>query len=382
MVVRAQASSLKELPNQQVLLLLYAILWFRLMNGRAEVTRIMKKRYWIPLLVLALIGLTYLAGPIPDQPHYSNEWMEVPANLRQLEDSIARVENSLPLRPDNHARILWKDSVPQVTEYAFVYLHGFTGSYRDAYPLNVNVAKELGTNIYLARWAGHGFRIPYSMNNFSPEAAWLSAKKALAIGHRLGRKVILLSTSTGGTLAMKLAATFQDSVHALINISPNLEDDQEGAFLLNSPWGNEIAHLVSLGDYRKIVHSKEAATQYWDTKYPAQALIDLQMLVETMTGPQIFGDIQCPVLTLYYHKNFLQEDEHVEVDEYPETYPMLGTPDSLKVLVPLASPGSHFIGSDIKSNNYHTAQQRILRFCREKLKMQTVNRHIAASSGN
>ena len=332
----------------------------------------MKKRVWIPLLILVVLVVTYLIGPVPREPTYSMAWPDVPASLTELQRYVEQTEAIKPTRKDNQARVLWYHDQPRLTEYSFVYLHGFAGSYRDGYPLNVNVADTFGANIYLARWADHGLRPPASLNGFTPEAAWESAKEALAIGRRIGRKVIIMSTSTGGTLALQLAAAYPDSVYALVNISPNIRDDQLGAFLLNTPWGYELAHLVSLGSHREIEHEQAIATQYWDTIYPAEALVNLQVLVESTMQPQTFEGVRCPVLTLYYHKNFMEEDEHVEVDRYPEVYEMLSTPDSLLELVALDKPGTHFIGSAIKSQDYRTAQQRVINFCQKTLSMKTV----------
>ncbi len=109
-----------------------------------------------------------------------------------------------------------------------------------------------------------------------------SAKEALAIGRRIGEKVIIMSTSAGGTLAIKLATEYPDSVYAINNMSPNLKDDQRGSFVLNSHWGYEIANLISFGENKKIKHEKDIATQYWDTIYPSKALVDLQVLISSI----------------------------------------------------------------------------------------------------
>ncbi len=325
----------------------------------------MRKRVWVPLVFIVLLVITYFVGPVPNEPVYSDELPSLPSSLNQLQLHIEQSEDAMPTREDNQARIIWYDSVPTVTDFSVVYLHGFAGSYQDGYPLNVSVADSLGANLYLSRWAGHGLRPPASLERFGPEAAWESAKEALAIGQRIGRKVIILSTSTGGTLAIKLAATYPESVHALINISPNIEDDQPGAFLLNTPWGYELAHAVSLGSHRKVKHKQAVATQYWDTIYPAEALINLQVLIESTMLPETFANVTCPVLTLYYHKNFLEEDEHVELSIYPEVHQQFTSPDVK--LVALDKPGTHFIGSEIKSKDWKTAQQEILKFCQQTL---------------
>lgn len=327
----------------------------------------MKKRYWISLIILVLLAITYFTGPVPDEPEYTLEMPKVPSGLPALETYVEDSERKMPTRKDNQARIEWYNGEPSTTEYSIVYLHGFAGSYRDGYPVNKNVANKLKANIYYARWAGHGLRPQASLEDFSGKEAWKSAKEALAIGKQIGKKVIIMSTSTGGTLAFKLAAEYPEDVHALINMGPNLEDDQPGTFVLNTPWGYEIASLISFGKNKKIEHEQEIATQYWDTIYPSRALVDLQVLVETTMIPQTFKKVKSPVLTLYYHKNFMQEDEHVEVDIYEETHRLLSTPDSMVVLKPLATPETHFVGSDIKSKDIKIVEKAIEDFLRNKL---------------
>lgn len=327
----------------------------------------MKKRYWLLLIFFLILGITYFTGPTIPKPELTTSLPDLPEDLRELEKYIEQKENNLPVREDNEARILWATDSPEVTEYSIIYLHGFAGSYRDGYPVNVNIADSLGANIFLARWAGHGLKPPASLNMFSPETAWASAKEALVIGQKIGKKVIIMSTSTGGTLAIKLAATYPESVYALINLSPNVEDDQEGAFLLNSPWGYELAKLVSFGDNKKIKHEQEIARQYWDTIYPSKALVDLQVLVDETMIPEVYEDVTAPVITLFYFKNFMKEDEHVEVDDYPEVHNMFSTPPSLKKLVALDSPGTHFIGSSIKSSNTEAVEKEIIEFLKNTL---------------
>ncbi|NJB84965.1 pimeloyl-ACP methyl ester carboxylesterase [Lewinella marina] len=319
---------------------------------------------------LVVATLAYFLGPTIDPPTYPDKLPDVPDDLRALERQVNAREAKAPTRPNNQARIVWHDSVPRVTEYAFVYLHGFAGSYRDGYPVNVNVPLIFGANIYLSRWSGHGLQAGAALQEFTPEDAWADAREALAIGRRIGRKVILMSTSTGGTLALKLAATFPEAVHALINIGPNVEDDQPGASLLMSPWGHELARLVSLGSNKKIDHSEPRAAQYFDTIYPSEALVNLEVLVQTTMTDATFTAVQCPVLTVYYKENFLQKDNHVEVSRFPEVHDAFATPEAEKLLVALPTPKSHFAASDIKSKDWMAPQRVIVEFCTDILDME------------
>lgn len=330
----------------------------------------MKKRYWIPAVILLILVITYFAGPRIPQPTYTDDLPDLPDNLSALEEYVERREARFPVREDNQARILWEGEEPKVTEYSVVYLHGFGGSYRDGYPVNVELADTLEANLYLARLAGHGLKPPASLDNFSPENAWQSAKEALLIGRKIGKKVIILSTSTGGTLALKLAATYPDSIFAIINMSPNIEDEVDLAFLLNSPWGYELAKLAALGSEKEIEHETEIAAQYWDTIYPSKALVDLQVLVATTMTPETFRSIRVPVQTLFYYESMFEEDEHVEVEEYPGMHQLISTPDPLKELVKLETPKTHFIGSAIKSENVEAVLVEIIEFLRENLDIE------------
>lgn len=330
----------------------------------------MKKRYWIPAVVVLALVITYFAGPRIPHPTYSTDLPDLPDDLSALEEYVVQREARLPVREDNQARILWHGEEPKVTEYSVVYLHGFGGSYRDGYPVNMQVADTLEANLYLSRLAGHGLKPPASLKNFSPESAWQSAKEALVIGRKIGKKVIILSTSTGGTLAFKLAATYPESIYAIINMSPNVEDDVDFAYLLNSPWGYELAKLVSFGSEMEIEYETEIAAHYWDTIYPSKALVDLQVLLSTTMNPQIFRDIKVPTQTLFYYESMFEEDDHVEVEEYPEVHALLATPDHLKELVKLETPKTHFIGSAIKSENVEVVFAEIVEFLRGNLNIE------------
>jgi pimeloyl-ACP methyl ester carboxylesterase len=334
----------------------------------------MKKRNLFSLGLILMVMITYFSGPRVPDPIYSTGLPELPAGLVAQEEYVQKNEEKKPIRRDNQARILWQHDPPQVTEYSLVYLHGFAGSYRDGYPVNVQIADTLQANSYLSRWAGHGLQPPASLECFSPEAAWESAKEALAIGKSIGKKVILMSTSTGGTLALKLAATYPGDVFALINLSPNIKDDIEAAFVLNSPWGYEIAQLV-IGDDRKVKLQTEIESQYWDTLYPSSALVDLEVLVGTTMTEETFGQVTCPVLTLYYYENFLQEDEHVEVDIYPEVHRLLSTPDSVKHLVPLRPPKPILSGAGSDPKTQIQWSGRLSHFCGKRFKLALRNRN-------
>ena len=310
----------------------------------------MKVWLWVVAVILVALVITYFTGPKVPEPKYDLARPQVPGKLEELAGWVSDREAGEPLRGNNGAHVRFYGNTVTRTEYAIVYLHGFGGSWYDAYPVNHQLADSLGANLYAARWGDHGLKPPHSLVGFSADAAWEEAKTALEIGKRLGDKVIILSTSTGGTLALKLAAEFTDDVYALVNFSPNVKDDMPGTWVLSTPWGAELAALIGFGDgIREVSHDEPAANQYFDTAFVSSALVNLQNLVATTMRVETFARVTCPVLTLYYHKDGFNEDERVEVDVYDEMHAALGTAAGRKKLLALPTPKSHFLGCGIMS---------------------------------
>lgn len=73
------------------------------------------------------------------------------------------------------------------------------------------------------------------------------------------------------------------------------------------------------------------------------------------------------MITLYYYKNFFKQDGHVEVDNYVKVHNAFSTPPALKKLISLEDAGTHFIGSDVKSNNTAPVEAEIIEFLKEIL---------------
>src|ERR1700753_1992139 len=164
------------------------------------------KWYFVVPLVLVIV---YVAGPSPSTPSYKKEMPAPPADANALDNYVKQHEAQHTLKPDNEARIVWaNDSTKQKTSYAIVCLHGFSASQGEGDPVHKNIAKEFGCNLYLSRLAEHGIDTADALLNLTADEYWETSKQALAIGKQLGKKIILMTTSTGGTLALKLAADY------------------------------------------------------------------------------------------------------------------------------------------------------------------------------
>ncbi len=242
------------------------------------------KKYFMPtwlrvvLSLVAVLGIVYLLGPCPRSPLYAKELPVVPTAPDALVQYVQSKENTHHLKPDNQARIVWEDSLHRKTPYSIVYLHGFSASQEEGDPVHRRMADRYGCNLYLSRLDGHGIDTSDPLLNMTVTGLWNDAKEALQIGKALGHKVILVGTSTGGTLALKLAASYPDDVYAVINMSPNIEINQPLAFLANNHWGLSLARLVKQGDYN-VVTAKTEQARYCYTKYRLEAVSELEELL-------------------------------------------------------------------------------------------------------
>jgi len=225
-----------------------------------------------------------------------------------------------------------------------------------------NIAKEFGCNLYLSRLAEHGIDTVDQLINLTADNYWESAKQAFAIGKQLGQKVILMGTSTGGTLALQLAAAYPDDIAALILLSPNISINDPNAWMLNNHWGLQLARMVKKSDYNSSEDDRPIYKKYWNKPYRLEAAVALEELLETTMNRETFEKVTQPVLVLYYYKDDQHQDNVVKVSSTLTMFDQLGTPIDRKRKQAMPNTGNHVIGSPIKSNDVEGVQKEIEKF--------------------
>lgn len=322
---------------------------------------------WL-FIIVTVIAVIYVLGPSPDTPVYSIAMPGVPNEPSALEAYVSSNEAQHKIKPNNEARIVWSnDSFKQKTDYAIVYLHGFSASQEEGNPVHTNIAKEFGCNLYLSRLAAHGIDTAEPMSTLTPEQYWESAKQALAIGKQLGKKVILMGTSTGGTNALQLAATYPNDIEALILMSPNIAINNDKAYLLNNHWGLQLAKMITGDDHITSSDDREIFKAYWYHHYPLEATVQLQEMLETTMTKETFQKVKQPVLMLYYYKDAVHQDSVVSVPAMLKMFDELASPIKIKQALP--NTGDHVIGSYVKSKDLKSVQSAIENFMQQTLKI-------------
>jgi len=314
------------------------------------------------LAAVVVVGaLIIVSGPTTDIPSFTVPMATVHAEPGMLDSIVRTAEAVHPTKPGVEARILWADSVPKRTDIAIVYLHGFSGTWHDGSPAIERVAKELHANVYLARLHGHGLRVAEPLLDYSPDSVYASAQRALAIGKQLGKRVVVVGTSTGATLGLMLAARQPQDVAAVVNWSPNIRLAHPLSFLSNGPWGLQLTRMIVGGVYRQVTMADPQRAKYWYMKYRAEAIPQLQALLEAAMTTETFSSIQQPVLTMCWYRNTDVQDSLVSVDAMRAMHAELSS--TKKEFITLDAD-AHEIGYSPDSKSVDEVVRRTIEFLR------------------
>ena len=187
---------------------------------------------------------------------------------------------------------------PEKTELVFMYVHGFSATWRETAPVTKSLARSFSANILQCRLAGHGTG-PEGMR-CSAEDWVLSLNQQAKIAEKLGRKIIVIAVSTGAPLAIWLAtqSEVKEKLACLLFMSPNFKIRPGLGFLLTAPFFSQLIRFFFAGRYRSWVPATEDQAKFWTTKQPISALIEMQKVVD-WANSQNLESLEIPLATLY-----------------------------------------------------------------------------------
>ncbi len=202
------------------------------------------------------------------------------------------------ITPGTEKRIVWAGAQGERRPLAIVYLHGFSATSEEIRPVPDRVATALDANLVYARLTGHG-RGGDALAQASV-AAWIAdTAEALAVARAIGERVVILATSTGGTLAVAAASDPQMSrdLAALVLVSPNFGINNPLSPLLTWPAARYWLPVLA-GSERSFEPRSEAQARFWTTRYPSVAVFPLAALVRAVSALD-FSTVQTPALFWY-----------------------------------------------------------------------------------
>lgn len=335
----------------------------------------MKKPLKITLKVvvslLTLLVVIYFLGPTPPKPHFTKLNFEKAVSLAALEQSIVDSEKREPnIKQGNEATIVWADSSKKAkTKVAFLYLHGFGASHHEGYPVNLNVAKQFNSNLFLARLSEHGVEKGDSnLLYFTAEDYALSGERALHIAKQLGDSVVILATSGGASMALFLAARHPE-IKGLITYSPAIRIFKRESALLSGPWGLQIARLVLGKDHNDWNFKNPKQKYFWTNHQRIEGVVQFSLFLKYTMTKATFQQVHCPFFMGYYYENEEKQDNTVSVIAMKEMYEQLSTPPQYKREKAFPKADSHVITSDLTTDTWQAVEAESVKFIKEILGM-------------
>lgn len=283
--------------------------------------------------------------------------------LTELDDYLRQQESRFPdLRDGCEKQIVWYDT-PTRRQLAIIYLHGFSASRGELSPVCETIARRLQANLFFTRLTGHG-RDRTALGETSV-SDWLNdSYEALAIGQRLGQRLIVIGNSTGATLATWLALGNPSAVGAYVLLSPNFAVRHRLEPLLRLPLAWLLPSLLSSTYSAGLTTPAQA--HCWTADYPMMALRPMLELVRTVAESDL-SRITSPMLMLV--------NEHDTVVDTRTTIKLARQLTGYHRLEVIASedPQHHILAGDLVApQNNDRVVTTIIRFIEQQLDFSSV----------
>lgn len=263
----------------------------------------------LSLVILALI-LFFLFAPrskvtlfwTPERTRFSELQIDQPpktSDLKLIKDKLAEQEGAvIGLTPNTEKYIQFSsESRPKQTAYSLLYLHGYSATRHELSPVPENVAKTLHMNYHATRLTGHGLDGEALAN--AKASDWIyDLQEAWQVASALGEKVIVMATSTGGTLATWLAQQpqAQTKLAGIVLFSPNFRTQHWASPMFLWPLAKYWMKFISPKEYGWEPEN-DAAAKYWTHSYPVRGLHEMIALVKAVRQSAL-AQISAPTLLI------------------------------------------------------------------------------------
>jgi esterase/lipase len=301
---------------------------------------------WLAFLFL-VVALGLILGPKNSfGPNVPSRIPGVPTDLQKLDEWLAQQEASVPhLRSETAKEVVWASGRPIKTKWSVVYIHGFSASKLETAPLSAEVGKALGANVFYTRLSGHG-QSGLELGEASVQDWLADIYEAVDIGKLIGEQVLVISCSTGSTLATWFAVSDRASdVYAHVFISPNFGPKDKRAEMINWPWGHQLAFAIQ-GPTRGELSKDPRQNMGWTTVYPTEALFPMMALTKEVRESEL-SKFKQPVLVF-----FSQDDQVVEPEEIKTAFNAFGSSSKKLVKVDYSlSTNQHVLAGNVYDPN-------------------------------
>ena len=252
-----------------------------------------------------------------------------------------REKEVLGLQPGVCKEVIWAEKKGKKTKFSIIFLHGFSASKFELSPFPNAIALGLNANIYNARLSGHGCG-GEALGKVEVKDWVFDLSEALEIGRKIGEKIIIIGSSTGGTLAAVAAS--EKNVSGIIFVSPNFKVRYRFFQIFTLGFARFWIPLI-FGKYHEFQPTSKEHAIYWTTRYPIVAIITMAALVKKVVS-QNFRKKNCPALFIVS-----EEDKVVDAKKTLKIAEQWGGKSFINLVKcgPYDDPYSHVLAGDIKS---------------------------------
>lgn len=297
------------------------------------------------VVLAALAGLIFWLGPREEVDlHPTFEPRKFGEGVQVYFESVESAFEDIV--PGVEKRVIWQEGFKeQRTPVSILYVHGFSASSEEIRPVPDLLAEALGANLVYTRLQGHG-RSGTAMAEATASGWMVDMVEGLAAARAVGDRVVVISTSTGGTLAAAAAldAEMVQGVGAMIFVSPNFGVNTPGAWIPGLPWARQWLPLL-MGETRDVSDTDPERNKYWSLSYPWEAVVPMTRLVDVVNA-QDFAQAQVPALFW-----FSDDDQVVRPDRTHEVAQAWGGPATVHLVTMGADddPASHVVAGRLMS---------------------------------
>jgi pimeloyl-ACP methyl ester carboxylesterase len=252
--------------------------------------------------------------------------------------------------------------VPDRSAVAILYIHGFGAARQEGEAVVDTVGEAVAANVVYMRLPGHGGGKDAQARVTATE--YLDAvDEGVAHMPLVGRKVVVVGSSTGGLLATWVAARRPQNVQALVLANPLFGFRSRLAFLGGTKAGQAVISLVE-GPERDASFRTDPEQRkvpgyddHWITHQRWEAFFTLHEVVRRCGGDETLARVQAPALLLWSPR-----DEVVDLAAMHRAFSRLGSARKQEVEI---ADGNHILLSQYVRTDKAAAVQATVAFLRD-----------------
>jgi len=241
------------------------------------------------LCILIAVGFWFLGPRPPVHPAALHSAASQVPDLPLLEQWLELLESTSgdkPLIEGVEKHVVWFSDDHSPTDLVVLAVHGWSACNQELRPFDLDLARSLSANLFRTRLPGHGVADKVKgaqalLQHATRDNMQCTIVQAVTIAEKLGKKVVIVGCSTGGTLAVWLAKQprYNTNLAALVLVSPALVLSPAWLYHVLKRVTQYLPRTVVLPLFYKLIRGEKAGQPisadhdlYWTLTWPSGAI--------------------------------------------------------------------------------------------------------------